>query len=57
MKYTGEKGLNIDKESATIPAWSLGADYPLGREGYVELMFTAFSEEVNFYSVGFRQRF
>ncbi len=57
MKYEGHKGLNIDKESATIPAWSLGADYPLGREGYVELMFTAFSEEVNFYSVGFRQRF
>lgn len=57
MKYEGHKGLNIDKESATIPAWSLGTDYPLGREGYVELMFTAFSEEVNFYSVGFRQRF
>jgi len=57
MKYEGQKGLNIDKESATMPAWSLGADYPLGREGYVELMFTAFSEEVNFYSVGFRQRF
>ena len=57
MEYTGEKGLNIDKESATMPAWSLGGDYPLGREGYVELMFTAFSEEVNFYSVGFRQRF
>lgn len=57
MKYEGHKGLNIDKESATMPAWSLGGDYPLGREGYVELMFTAFSEEVNFYSVGFRQRF
>lgn len=57
MKYEGHKGLNIDKESATMPAWSLGADYPLGREGFVELMFTAFSEEVNFYSVGFRQRF
>ncbi|SIS59010.1 hypothetical protein SAMN05421686_102413 [Thalassolituus maritimus] len=57
MKYEGYKGLNIDKESATMPAWSLGADYPLGREGFVELMFTAFSEEVNFYSVGFRQRF
>jgi hypothetical protein len=57
MEYEGQKGLNIDKESATMPAWSLGGDYPLGREGYVELMFTAFSEEVNFYSVGFRQRF
>ncbi|WP_301377903.1 MULTISPECIES: Ig-like domain-containing protein [Thalassolituus] len=57
MEYEGHKGLNIDKESATMPAWSLGVDYPLGREGYVELMFTAFSEEVNFYSVGFRQRF
>ena len=58
MEYTGHKGLNIDEESATVAMWSLGADYPLNDQGgFVELMFSAFADDVNFYSVGFRQKF
>ncbi|MEK9765442.1 MAG: hypothetical protein VW274_03090, partial [Thalassolituus sp.] len=58
MEYTGHKGLNIDEESATVAMWSLGADYPLNEQGgFVELMFSAFADDVNFYSVGFRQTF
>ena len=55
--YDGAAGLNIDKKSADVLTFAVGADYEVNGTDAVEFMFTSFAEDVRFYSVGYRHNF
>lgn len=57
LYYGGADGLNLDKDSADVLTFALGADYKVSPVDALEFMFTSYSVDAHFYSVGYRHKF